>query len=201
MPCVEIVENAEGPPAPCVALSTVAEYHRWRYSEHAEWMRRAVEACRDIGCSGRGSLEVAERAVARNKKEAAWHKEAWLACCGGRGPVYLATPYSHPDKEIREQRFREVSRVAGDMMRRGEHVFSPISHTHPIAVAGNLPGEWAYWRTYNTVMMQSCSRLVVLMQAGWRESAGVRAEIDMAREMGLPVEFMQHSSPLCGQKG
>ena len=107
--------------------------------------------------------------------------------------VYLATPYSHPDAAVREQRFREVNRVAGDMMRRGEHVFSPISHAHPIALTGDLPMGWDFWQAYDRAILRACGKLAVLMQNGWQDSVGVQAEIAIAREMGLPVEFIEHT--------
>ena len=104
--------------------------------------------------------------------------------------VYLATPYSHPDAEVREHRFREVNRVAGDMMRRGEHVFSPISHTHPIALAGDLPKGWDFWEQYDREMIAACSELWVLTMDGWKESRGVTAEINIAHEIGRPVKYV-----------
>lgn len=107
--------------------------------------------------------------------------------------VYLATPYSHPDPEVRERRFREVNRVAANLMRDGLHVFSPISHTHPIAVAGDLPKSWEFWQAYDRAVLSACRNVMVLMQDGWRESTGVQAEIEIAREMGLPVEFIEHN--------
>lgn len=109
--------------------------------------------------------------------------------------VYLATPYRHPDAEIREHRFREVNRVAGDMMRRGELVFSPISHTHPIALAGDLPKDCEFWQAYARTMLRACNKLAVLMQDGWQDSVGVQDEIAIAREMHLPVEFIEHNQP------
>jgi len=82
------------------------------------------------------------------------------------------------------------------MMRRGEHVFSPISHTHPIALAGDLPKDWEFWQAYDRAMLRACGKLAVLMQDGWQESVGVQAEIAIARELGLPVEFIEHNAPV-----
>lgn len=109
------------------------------------------------------------------------------------GLVYLATPYSHPDVMVRERRFREVNRVAADLMRQGVMVFSPISYTHTIAVAGDLPKGWEFWQKYDRTMLGVCCKVVVLMQDGWRESVGVQSEIAIAKEMGIPVEFAEHS--------
>ncbi len=52
--------------------------------------------------------------------------------------IYLATPYSHDDPNIRAHRFTVANRVASKLMRDGRMVFSSISHTHPIALAGGV---------------------------------------------------------------
>ena len=111
--------------------------------------------------------------------------------------VYLATPYSHPDAEVRERRFREVNRAAAALIRKGVHVFSPISHMHPIALVGGLPHGWEFWQAYDRVMLAACDKVIVLMQDGWRESAGVQAEIAIAKKIGLSVEFMECKGGSC----
>ncbi len=104
--------------------------------------------------------------------------------------IYLATPYSDPDPKVRQRRFDVVNRVAADLMRDGDHIFSPISHTHPIALAGDLPKGWEFWQGYDRAILAACSKMIVLMQSGWRESVGVSAEIRLAEEMGLPIEYI-----------
>ena len=105
--------------------------------------------------------------------------------------VYLATPYSHPDRAVRVQRFEIANRVAAEMMRAGIHVFSPISHTHPIAEAGELPKGWEYWEAYDRAILVACVEVCVLQQNGWEESIGVTAEIAIAKEMGLPITYRE----------
>jgi len=104
--------------------------------------------------------------------------------------VYLACPYSHPDPAVREARFHAVNRAAGEMMGRDMLVFSPISHSHPIAVDHGLPTDFAYWAAYNRATLSRCDRLVVLCLPGWRDSVGVRGELAIAHETGIPVEFL-----------
>ena len=104
--------------------------------------------------------------------------------------IYLASPYSHPDRQIQEQRFQAVCQQAAEMMRRGELVFSPIAHTHPIA-AYDLPGDWAFWRRYDRAMLERCDELAVLQLDGWEESIGVKAEIAIAKDLNLPVRFIR----------
>lgn len=104
--------------------------------------------------------------------------------------IYLASPYSHPDPAVREQRFEAVCKTAARMMREGQFVFSPIAHTHPIAKY-DLPLGWEFWKRYDREWLAACDEMVVLMLAGWRESRGVEAEVVMARGMGMVVRFME----------
>ena len=106
-------------------------------------------------------------------------------------PIYLACPYSHPDKEVREQRFRAANRAAGNLMQEGLHVYSPISHTHPIAVECELPKGWDYWEAFDRIYISFCYKIVVLKIEGWEQSKGVRAEMAIAKEMNIPIEFME----------
>jgi len=107
--------------------------------------------------------------------------------------IYLATPYSHPDLTIRLARFEAINKVAGELMRKGCLVFSPISHTHPIAVAGNLPLGWEFWAAYDRSFIEWCDEVHVFQQDGWQESTGVVAEIKLAKEMNKPVVFINDS--------
>lgn len=104
--------------------------------------------------------------------------------------VYLATPYSHPDRAIRVQRFEKVNVVAGKLMREGLHIFSPISHTHPIAEASDLPLGFDFWQKYDTAILSTCCKLIVLKLDGWEQSVGVAAEIAIAKNLGLPIEYI-----------
>lgn len=105
--------------------------------------------------------------------------------------IYLAVPYSHPDARVRDARFHAVNNEAARMMADGLHVFSPISHTHPIALAGDLPTDWAFWQEYDKAILRACCKLVVLMLPGWDASKGIAGEMVIAREMAIPIEFIE----------
>jgi hypothetical protein len=107
--------------------------------------------------------------------------------------VYLACPYTHPDPRVRVDRFLTVSRVAGSLMRQGMHVFSPITHSHPIAEMVEMPWEWEFWEDQDKAFLRQCSRLIVLQLPGWEASRGVNAEIKIAESLGIPVEYMPHT--------
>lgn len=104
--------------------------------------------------------------------------------------TYLATPYTHKDHYMMVARHLVVNHVAADLMNQGYYIFSPISHTHPIAEAGKLPRGWEYWQGYDKTILSTCERLIVLQIPGWEESTGVTAEIQIATELGLPIEYI-----------
>lgn len=105
--------------------------------------------------------------------------------------VYLAVPYSHPDPAVRKQRFEAANRAAGKLMKEGHHVFSPISHTHPIAEACDLPLGWDYWQAFDRAYLTHCHKIVVLKIPGWQESKRVAGELAIAKELGLIIEYME----------
>lgn len=69
-------------------------------------------------------------------------------------------------------------------------MFSPISHSHPIAVNG-VPSDWTFWESFDRRMLSASDELAVLMLDGWRESRGVQAEIELALEMDLPIRYVR----------
>ena len=108
--------------------------------------------------------------------------------------IYLASPYTHPtDNSVMEDRFNRACRVAGRIMAAGEVVFSPIAHTHPIAVRCEMPRGWDFWERFDREFIAAADRVVVVMMDGWDTSRGVAAEIAIATEMGKPVEFIAES--------
>jgi nucleoside 2-deoxyribosyltransferase len=108
--------------------------------------------------------------------------------------IYLASPYSHLDIAVREQRFREACAAAVRLIAAGHVVFSPIVHGHPL-VGHGLPTEWAYWERFDRAHLVRCDEVVVLMLEGWRESVGVVAEIRIAEELGKPVRYLAPDAP------
>ena len=104
--------------------------------------------------------------------------------------IYLATPYSHPDPSMREARFQAACRATAELMRAGKTVYSPVVHSHPLTKYG-LPSDWGFWERHDRRFLEVCDEVAVLMLDGWRESAGVQAEIKIARELGKPVTFRE----------
>ena len=103
------------------------------------------------------------------------------------GFVYLASPYSHEDAAVRSFRHDAVCRLAGRLIDRGVLAFSPIAHSHPIAIRQDLPAGWEFWERVDMALLDRCDGLAVVTLPGWRESVGVRAEVMRAAANGKPL--------------
>lgn len=100
--------------------------------------------------------------------------------------IYLASPYSHPDPQVRQYRYEQVLEATRLLMLQGRHVWAPIVYTHQLAEAG-MPVEWEFWQAFDGMMLRRCQELWVLTLDGWEESRGIQAEIDAARGLGIRV--------------
>lgn len=76
-------------------------------------------------------------------------------------------------------------------MLKGHIVFSPISHTHPIACECELPKHWEYWKKFDECFIGWCDELWVHISIGWERSKGVAAEIDIAKQLQKPVKYIK----------
>lgn len=104
--------------------------------------------------------------------------------------AYLASPYNDTDPSVMQVRYGEACRVAALMIQRGQHVFSPIAHNVPLINAiGGLTGR-EVWCGFDRAMLERCDNLFVLRLPGWEASKGVQAEIKIASEIGLHIEYM-----------
>lgn len=100
--------------------------------------------------------------------------------------IYLAIPYTGHEQES----FKTANLVAGKLMAQGHIVFSPISHTHPIAVECELPGGWDFWENFDRSFIGWCDELWVCDFKEYKRSKGVMSEIGIAHDIGKPVRFM-----------
>lgn len=106
--------------------------------------------------------------------------------------IYLASPYSHPNPAVRRQRFQSACAATATLIDSGHVVYSPIVHCHPLTDY-NLPGEFGFWRRHNQELLEKCDVLVVLMLPGWQDSEGIAGEVQLARELGLPIDYWEPS--------
>lgn len=106
--------------------------------------------------------------------------------------IYLAIPYTHNLSSMEQARFSIANLVASHLMKEGIHVYSPISHSHPIRMEGGLPGTWEYWEKHCRKILSICDKVFVVCIPGWEDSHGVQEELKIAKELGLPIIYFYH---------
>ena len=107
--------------------------------------------------------------------------------------IYLASPYSHPDPAVRDQRYLAACRATVRLLLAGYTTFSPIVHGHALADF-SLPMDWKFWAQHDQQYLRRCNELIVLALPGWDESEGVQAEVALAQRLGKVVRYYPESS-------
>ena len=109
---------------------------------------------------------------------------------GRPGILYLAAPYTAHPYGLAAADY-DANRHAAHLIKLGFTVFSPISHSHPIARVGALdPRSHDLWMGQNDAFMDACFAMVAVHIDGWRESIGMKMERAAFQRMGKPIVEM-----------
>lgn len=114
--------------------------------------------------------------------------------------IYLASPYSHEDPAIREQRYNNVLNITKELLERGFYVYSPIVHNHNIVKLMNNRIEetaWDFWEKYDISFLRKCDTLWIFMDDGWKESKGIKEEYLVARRLHLTIACIDLFGNIC----
>lgn len=104
--------------------------------------------------------------------------------------IYVASPFSHPDKRVKFNRVCETARLMAKLQPQHEEpLYSPILHWYMASRLCALPDDAAYWESLNTQLIKASSAVIVLTIAGWKSSIGVKQEIALAKELQLPIHY------------
>jgi hypothetical protein len=105
--------------------------------------------------------------------------------------IYLATPYTKFKGGLEEAN-RLASKYAGTLLEAKLPVFSPIAHSHSIAVHANLAGkDHSIWMPLDFAFTEAAFALVVCKMQGWDESYGLGLEIDFFLKNKKPIYYWQ----------
>lgn len=108
--------------------------------------------------------------------------------------IYLACPYTDKDPHVVDSRVYAADIIAGVLMEKGCCVFSPLSHSHPIAAKMKRDNfDHNFWLNQDLPFLVWADIMVVLGLTGWRESKGISREIVEARALGKPVRLIKET--------
>jgi hypothetical protein len=111
---------------------------------------------------------------------------------------YLASPYrSFYGKKIPglykrlDKAFEAVSELAGQLAAEGVFTFSPIAHSHPIALFSELDAtKDEPWYSWNVLLMEKMEGMIVAKFPGWDESKGIKFEIEYYKKNNKEVYYL-----------
>lgn len=109
--------------------------------------------------------------------------------------IYLAIPYTfNPDLS-----FRIANKVAARLMSEGHVVFSPISHSHPLAdyLPNELRTDAEWWMTQDLPFVEWAdeTHIICIGEFGAtliEESKGVQREIKHSQLHNKPIKIIEH---------
>jgi hypothetical protein len=103
---------------------------------------------------------------------------------------YLGSPYSKYPGGLTQAHI-DVCREAARLISLGLPIFSPIAHTHPIAMISGLdPLDHMIWLLADQPMMDAAFGLIVLKMDGWSRSYGLKHEIETFADVGKPIVYL-----------
>lgn len=104
--------------------------------------------------------------------------------------IYVAAPFSHPKKHIRDFRFNEATKYAAALMQNGHVVFSPLSHSVPISEYLDNPNDSDFYINQDLFWLAQCDELHVLMLRGYEKSSGIKREIEEAEKWDISIRYV-----------
>jgi len=104
---------------------------------------------------------------------------------------YLGSPYSKYPAGLNAA-WEDVCRETARLIRAGVPVYSPIAHTHPVAMYGHMdPLDHSIWLPADKPMMDAACGLIVLKMEGWEASYGLKHEIEVFEAADKPIIYME----------
>jgi len=108
--------------------------------------------------------------------------------------VYLASPYSHPDPKVVQERFEAITRIAAEITAQGITAYSPITYGHTLwEFKKDIPTDWRFWIDICFEFLDLSQELWVVCLPGWDQSIGVKAEIERAIERGMKIVYLDEA--------
>lgn len=104
-------------------------------------------------------------------------------------------PFKYLYRLLLTARYKKITKICAKLMEQGHIVFSPITHSHPVATIGNLPHlAHAFWLKQDKFWVDACDELWVYEGYPYLDSYGVLQELSWAIKDKKPIFF-------CNDKG
>jgi len=104
--------------------------------------------------------------------------------------IYVASPYSHEDGKIREERYEKVTKYVADLVSKGHVAISPITYGHSLLKYKKMPTDFKFWENFCLDLLSKSDIMYVYKMDGWINSKGIQMEIKYAEENNIPIVYI-----------
>lgn len=103
--------------------------------------------------------------------------------------IYLCHPYSHQDQQVMYRRFISANALAGRLIKWGHCVFSPLSHSVPIADVMENHLSHDVWMPQDLEFISWADEVWVPLVDGWQDSKGISIELAEAERQVKKIVY------------
>jgi hypothetical protein len=108
--------------------------------------------------------------------------------------IFLSTPYSKYQGGL-QVAFEDACKLAARLIINGLGIYCPIAHSHPIAYYGGInPLDVKLWMRLNEPHIKAANALLVAELPGWKDSEGMKGEMDAFALVGKPIYYVNPNS-------
>ena len=109
--------------------------------------------------------------------------------------IFVSSPYSHPDDNVREENYQKVSKYTAELIKNEVVAFSPILYGHTaVNFEPDIPTDWPFWENFCLTFLNRCDEIIVYMMEGWDKSRGVAEEIAYAKDLGIKITYVEYKN-------
>jgi hypothetical protein len=102
--------------------------------------------------------------------------------------IYLATPFTHKDSNIMNERLSLVTKVNYILIEKGITCISPVFYGCALSEkVKNRDLSWTTWERFCKDLIDKCKMMIVLNVFEWEKSTGVTEEIKYCKDNNIPV--------------
>lgn len=104
---------------------------------------------------------------------------------------FVSSPYTRSPRG-HTGAYLDVCRLAARLHREhGLNVFSPIAHSHGMAMYGKLPVvDHDFWMSFNAPFLRICEGMLFCKMDGWDESFGMAVEHNIFKNDSKPIYYV-----------
>lgn len=106
--------------------------------------------------------------------------------------IYIASPYNHDVDAVRISNYKHVSQYVARLVANGHVALSPITYGHTLLDFHVMPYDWEFWSNFCISFLHKSDELHVYKMPGWDVSRGVTEEIQLAKELNIPIIYIDY---------